>query len=212
MRCNLSSMFVGIGARLCLRHFTSPLHRIPRRPLKTILSSTSSSQAMGTKSQVKQRSAQELNWQISESKDENGTVSVESYSGQNEEHRNNTDCHSGMSSLLFRSWWKKCQTAVSNAVDLVMFPEIWNCPYSNDSFPVYCEPIPELGENQNSSTMDSPSFQMMQMAAREHSVYLVGGSIPETHDGKLYNTCCVFDRSGTLIAKHRSAELYCLIF
>ena len=93
-----------------------------------------------------------------------------------------------------------------------MFPEIWNCPYSNDSFPVYCEPIPELGENQNPSGTDNPSFQMMQTAARKHGIYFVGGSIPETHNGKLYNTCCVFDRSGTLIAKHRSVALYQLEF
>ena len=98
---------------------------------------------------------------------------------------------------------RRVQSAAANEADLVMLPEIWNCPYSNDSFPVYCESIPEAGEKSASSPKDSPSFQMMQETAGKHGVYLVGGSLPETKDGKLYNTCCVFDRSGSLIAKHR---------
>lgn len=27
--------------------------------------------------------------------------------------------------------------------------------------------------------------------------------MPERSNGKLYNTCCVFDNTGTLLAKHR---------
>ena len=32
---------------------------------------------------------------------------------------------------------------------------------------------------------------------------LVGGSIPETSDGKLYNTCCIYSPDGSLLGKHR---------
>jgi omega-amidase len=41
-------------------------------------------------------------------------------------------------------------------------------------------------------------------AAKESGVTLVGGSLPERMpDGKLYNTCCVFNKQGKLLAKHR---------
>lgn len=33
------------------------------------------------------------------------------------------------------------------------------------------------------------------------------GSIPEEDDGKLYNTCLVFDPSGELILKHRKVVM-----
>lgn len=32
---------------------------------------------------------------------------------------------------------------------------------------------------------------------------LVGGSIPETSDDKLYNTCCIYGPDGNLLGKHR---------
>lgn len=34
-------------------------------------------------------------------------------------------------------------------------------------------------------------------------MYIVGGSIPEICDDKVYNTCTVWDPDGNLIAKHR---------
>ena len=63
-------------------------------------------------------------------------------------------------------------------------------------FPEYSEPIP--GE-----TTDALS-----KAAKENSVYLIGGSIPERDGDKLYNTCPVFDPNGNLIAKHRKVHLF----
>ena len=35
-------------------------------------------------------------------------------------------------------------SAASNA-DIVVLPEVWNSPYATQSFPVYAEPIPEVG-------------------------------------------------------------------
>jgi predicted amidohydrolase len=71
---------------------------------------------------------------------------------------------------------------------------MWNCPYSNDSFPTYAEDI---------DNGPSPSKDMLSAAAKAAGVTLVGGSVPERSDGKLYNTCCVFDHNGKLLAKHR---------
>lgn len=49
----------------------------------------------------------------------------------------------------------------------------------------------------------SPSTAMLSEAARSLKITIVGGSIPERCGDKLYNTCCVFDTDGNLIAKHR---------
>lgn len=34
------------------------------------------------------------------------------------------------------------QEAASNGAQLVVLPEMWNCPYSNDSFPTYAGAVP----------------------------------------------------------------------
>ena len=44
--------------------------------------------------------------------------------------------------------------------------------------------------------------------AAEAGIYIVGGSIPELADGKVYNTSYVYDRQGHQIAKHRKAHLF----
>lgn len=43
----------------------------------------------------------------------------------------------------------------------------------------------------------------LSQAAKSNQIYIVGGSIPEICDGKVYNTCTVWDPNGDLIAKHR---------
>ena len=74
--------------------------------------------------------------------------------------------------------------------------EIWNSPYSNDSFPVYAEDIDGGGDK-------SPSTAMLSEVARLLQITIIGGSIPERCGDRLYNTCCVFDANGNLKAKHR---------
>lgn len=43
-------------------------------------------------------------------------------------------------------------------------------------------------------------------AAKENKIYLVGGSIPEKKDDKLYNTCTVWGPDGSLLAIHRKVS------
>lgn len=81
----------------------------------------------------------------------------------------------------------------------VSIQEIWNSPYSNDSFPVYAEDIDAGGDA-------SPSTAMLSEVSRALKITLVGGSIPERVGDRLYNTCCVFDTDGKLIAKHRKVN------
>mmetsp|Transcript_23346 Transcript_23346/g.39037 ORF Transcript_23346/g.39037 Transcript_23346/m.39037 type:complete len:340 (-) Transcript_23346:302-1321(-) len=89
--------------------------------------------------------------------------------------------------------------AASKGAKLVVLPEMWNCPYANESFPMFAENIDDG---------DSPSALMLSNTARELGVVVVGGSIPERHGDQLYNTCCVFSTEGTLLAKHRKTHLF----
>ncbi len=80
--------------------------------------------------------------------------------------------------------------------DIVSLPEMWCCPYQTDLFPEYAEP--EMGD----------AWLAMSTLARKNKVYIVGGSIPESEDGRTYNTCYVFDREGNQIGKHRKVHLF----
>ncbi|KAL2489601.1 Omega-amidase [Forsythia ovata] len=97
------------------------------------------------------------------------------------------------------------RTAIEEAAEkgakLVVLPEIWNSPYSNDSFPVYAEEI-------DAGFDASPSTAMLSEVASLLSITIVGGSIPERSGDKLYNTCCVFGPDGKLKAKHRKIHLF----
>lgn len=95
--------------------------------------------------------------------------------------------------------YNNIKEAAANGAELVVLPEMFNCPYSNDSFPNYAEDI-EHGP--------SPSVDMLSQAAAACKVVLVAGSLPERSNGKLYNTCCVFGADGKLLAKHRKVHLF----
>ena len=82
-------------------------------------------------------------------------------------------------------------------VDVLVLPEMWNCPYEARLFPEYAEP--EMGD----------TWLAMSTIARKNNVYVVGGSIPECDDaGRVFNTCYVFDRNGEQIGKHRKVHLF----
>ncbi|XP_021750062.1 omega-amidase, chloroplastic-like isoform X2 [Chenopodium quinoa] len=93
------------------------------------------------------------------------------------------------------------EEAANKGAQLVLLPEIWNSPYSNDSFPVYAEDI-ELGGDA------SPSAAMLSEVSRNLKITIVGGSIPERRGDRLYNTCCIFGTDGKLKAKHRKIHLF----
>ncbi|KAM3230888.1 hypothetical protein ACQJBY_061202 [Aegilops geniculata] len=93
------------------------------------------------------------------------------------------------------------ESAAADGAKLVLLPEIWNGPYSNDSFPEYAEDIEAGGDA-------APSFSMMSDVARSLQITLVGGSISERSGNSLYNTCCVFGSDGKLKGKHRKVHLF----
>lgn len=86
--------------------------------------------------------------------------------------------------------------AAANGAQIISLPEMWNCPYSNDYFREYAEPA------------DGPTVGFMSALAAELGIYLVGGSIPELDEDKVYNTSFIFDRDGKLIGRHRKVHLF----
>ncbi len=103
------------------------------------------------------------------------------------------------------------QQACDGGAQLVMLPECWNSPYSTASFPVYAEPVPEVGSSVDPET--SPSAYMIIQSAKETGMWIVGGSVPEretSRDGvqKLFNTCIVVNPQGNVVAKHRKVHLF----
>lgn len=101
------------------------------------------------------------------------------------------------------------EEAVNKGADIIVLPEIFNSPYSNDSFPIYCEYIPKV--NTISSQINSikyPSTFMLSNAAKMHKKYIIGGSIPEKDDEKLFNTCLCFNQNGDIIGKYRKMHLF----
>ncbi|MCL6591400.1 MAG: carbon-nitrogen hydrolase family protein [Firmicutes bacterium] len=87
--------------------------------------------------------------------------------------------------------------AVRAGAELVVLPEMFNCPYQLGFFGRFAE---AWGEGE--------TLRFLAQAARENHCYLVGGSIPERDGDSLFNTCFVFDRQGELIAKHRKIHLF----
>ncbi len=86
--------------------------------------------------------------------------------------------------------------AARNA-DLIILPEMWNCPYETHLFPEYAE------ERNNSPTLNAIS-----KAAKKENVYIVAGSIPEKAHGKIYNSSFFFNPLGEVIGVHRKIHLF----
>ena len=80
--------------------------------------------------------------------------------------------------------------------DFVVLPEIFTCPYDNKCFPQFAE----SGEGE--------TYRFLANLARERKAYVIGGSIPELEEGKIYNTSYIFDRGGKLIGRHRKIHLF----
>ena len=85
--------------------------------------------------------------------------------------------------------------AARNGAEIVVLPEMFNCPYAEEYFKRYAE-------------TGADAVRVMSGWAKENGVLLVGGSIVELSDGKLYNTCFVFDENGKQLARHRKAHLF----
>lgn len=86
--------------------------------------------------------------------------------------------------------------AAGDGADIVCLPEMFCCEYRNRSF------------IENQEPAGGPAWQMLSRAARENRVWLIGGTIPESDGGRIYNTAFVFDPEGRQIARCRKSHLF----
>jgi omega-amidase len=88
------------------------------------------------------------------------------------------------------------EEAAKEGADIAALPEMFNCPYSNDCFREYGESYP------------GATTRLLSEEAKKNNMYVIGGSIPELENDKVYNTSYIFDRNGKLIGKHRKVHLF----
>ena len=95
---------------------------------------------------------------------------------------------------------KRAEALIREAVEAgsqwVVLPEMFNCPYDNQYFPDFAESFP------------GQTTTMLSDLAKELKILLIGGSIPERCEDKIYNTSFIFDWEGKLVGKHRKMHLF----
>lgn len=87
---------------------------------------------------------------------------------------------------------KMVTKAARQGADIVVLPEMFTTPYQNNFFPIYAEVCP------------GQTTGRMGQWASENEICLIGGSIPEKENGKIFNTCFVFDQTGQMIGDRKS--------
>ncbi|CAJ1361711.1 unnamed protein product [Effrenium voratum] len=97
------------------------------------------------------------------------------------------------------------EEAVKKGAELVVLGEMWSCPYATKYFRDYGERLPLPGQLAGES---SPSVKLLCEMAKEHKVWIVGGSLPELEADKVYNTSLVVNPEGGIVARHRKVHLF----
>lgn len=88
------------------------------------------------------------------------------------------------------------EEAMVQRPDTVLLPELWNIGF-------YPKPSLEWA-----GSSEAESRQVLSELAARYQVNIVGGSIATLHGDEVRNTCCVLDRSGTLVASYDKTHLF----
>ncbi len=91
---------------------------------------------------------------------------------------------------------KLIREAAKEGSQVVVLPEMFNCPYQNKYFPLFAETFP--GKTTN----------FLSNLAKELKIYIIGGSIPEKDGDAIYNTSYIFGKDGNLLGRHRKIHLF----
>ena len=88
------------------------------------------------------------------------------------------------------------EECVKKGAEIVILPEIFNSPYDTKKFREYSEP------------KNGKTWTFLSNIAKEHKIILVGGSIPEIDNNKIYNSSFIFNSEGNQISFHRKMHLF----
>ena len=86
--------------------------------------------------------------------------------------------------------------AGAGGADLAALPELW---------PAYGSPAAMRGA---AAPIPGPLTDAVAEVARTRSMWIVGGSVPEAADDHVFNTSCLFDRDGEIVAHYRKIHLF----
>ena len=88
--------------------------------------------------------------------------------------------------------------AASLGAQMIGLPEMFNWLAEDDEMLGGAEPVP------------GPTSKLLASKARQHGIYLHGGSIPVQMDGqdKLWNTTLIFDPEGEIISRYSKIHLF----
>lgn len=89
--------------------------------------------------------------------------------------------------------------AASSGCNVVVLPECFNSPFGTNYFADYAEDI---------SDPEAPTLKTLKSLSTQHSIYIIGGSIPEKNGNKIFNTSIILNPNGEIIGVHRKVHLY----
>ncbi len=81
-------------------------------------------------------------------------------------------------------------------IDFIVFPEMFTTPYEYGYFEL-------LGQDKNGEVVT-----YLKNLANDTGSYVIGGTIPEKDEGKLFNTSFIINRYGEVISKYRKIHLF----
>ncbi len=88
--------------------------------------------------------------------------------------------------------------AAESGCQLAVLPEMFCCPYSNESFRANAQEAKEGGA----------VYDFLSGEAKRLGMAIVGGSMPEREGDSIYNSSLIFDERGRLAGKHRKVHLF----
>lgn len=95
---------------------------------------------------------------------------------------------------------QKAAALINEAADqgarLLVLPELWLAGFDPQQITAYAE------------TMRDVTVTMLRQLAGQRRIFIVGGSLAEKRDGRLYNTVVAIDETGEIAAKYRKVHLY----
>ncbi len=86
-------------------------------------------------------------------------------------------------------------TNMSNT-DFIILPEMFTTPYEHACFKEYKQ------------TEEGPVFNFIKHLAKRYGCYVIGGSMPFSDEGRIYNSCFIFNREGELIDRYDKIHLF----